>query len=106
MKTILCYAFVVQPTHSVWDLCEVIAAAEIDYLHDCTTGQVFVRMDDAVKADDAIRAAGLEATGRMESLPEADWLSDAALELPLCPTDIDWDIHEEWSAGPRFAIRL
>lgn len=106
MKTLLCYAFVVQPSPAVWDLCDRLASAEIDYLHDCETGRVLVRMDDAVRADGAVREAGLVTEGRMTSIPESDWLSLAALELPLDPADIDWDPREEWCAGapPRITL--
>lgn len=106
MKTILCYAFGTPQAGTIWDLCQRLGQAEIDYMHDCLTGMAYVRIDDAARADAAIRTGGLAAEGRMTSLPENDWPSFAEIDFPLDPADIDWDPRETWCAGPppRYAL--
>jgi hypothetical protein len=103
MKTILCYAFGTPHVGTIWDVTDRLAAADIGYMHDCLTGLVHVRIEDAAAAALALADAGLvsaDNSGRMVSLPESDWPSTDDLPEPIAVEDIDWDPRETWCAGP------
>jgi hypothetical protein len=100
MTTILCYAFGNPRTGTIWDVADRLAAADLNYLHDCVTGLVYVHLDDAAAAALALTEGGLTVDGRMTSLPEADWPSISETFDPIGVDEIDWDPRETWCAGP------
>lgn len=100
MKTILCYAFPVADTGTVWDLLDRLAAADVGYMHDCVSNTVYVQIEDAEKAVAALAGITSAQTGRMTLIPEAYWPSLDDTGLDENPTEIDYDPREEWCAGP------
>ena len=100
MKTILCYAFPVPDTGTVWDLIAQLTAADLGYMHNCVSHTVYVRFEDAEKAVAALAGTALAQAGRMTLIPEAYWPSLDEAGADLDPNDIDYDPREVWCAGP------